>query len=268
MRILYFFSLFLLTCSCVQHKQLVNFNQGPLPLNKTEAIVNSIDLSIQPEDLLQITVSSFEPDAVKAFVPQSGGAGGQQNNNIMQQSASGTGVNSLELFTGYFVDRAGYIDFPVIGRVKVGGLTLGVAHDTILNRILPYVSDAVVSLRFLNLKITMLGEVSQPGLVRISNKRVTLLEAIGMAGDLTPYADRTNILLVREKDGQRQYIELNLQDPAIFVSPYFYMEQNDLIYVRPIRAKVGGITDQTSRFLTFGSAGLSLVTLIIAIFRK
>ncbi len=186
----------------------------------------------------------------------------------MQQSASGTGVNSLELFTGYFVDRVGYIDFPVIGRVKVGGLTLGVAHDTILNRILPYVSDAVVSLRFLNLKITMLGEVSQPGLVRISNKRVTLLEAIGMAGDLTPYADRTNILLVREKDGQRQYIELNLQDPAIFVSPYFYMEQNDLIYVRPIRAKVGGITDQTSRFLTFGSAGLSLVTLIIAIFRK
>lgn len=186
----------------------------------------------------------------------------------MQQSASGTGVNSLELFTGYFVDRAGYIDFPVIGRVKVGGLTLGVAHDTILNRILPYVSDAVVSLRFLNLKITLLGEVSQPGLIRISNKRVTLLEAIGMAGDMTPYADRTDILLIREKDGQRQYVQLNLQDPGIFASPYFYLEQNDFIYIKPTKAKVGGITDQTSRFLTFGSAGLSLITLIIALFSR
>lgn len=268
MRILYFFALLLLTCSCVQHKQLVNFNQGPLPFNKVEAIANSIDLSIQPEDLLQINVSSFEPDAIRAFVPEVGGAGGQQNNNLMQQSANGTGVNSLELFTGYFVDRAGYIDFPVVGRVKVGGLTLGVAHDTILNRILPYVSDAVVSLRFLNLKITMLGEVSQPGLIRISNKRVTLLEAIGMAGDLTPYADRTDILLIREKDGQRQYVQLNLQDPGIFASPYFYLEQNDFIYVKPTKAKVGGITDQTSRFLTFGSAGLSLITLIIALFSR
>lgn len=268
MRILYFFSLLLLTCSCVQHKQLVNFNQGPLPFNKVEAIANSIDLSIQPEDLLQINVSSFEPDAIRAFVPQAGAAGGQQNNNLMQQSAGGTGVNSLELFTGYFVDRAGYIDFPVVGRIKVGGLTLGVAHDTILNRILPHVTDAVVSLRFLNLKITMLGEVSQPGLIRISNKRVTLLEAFGMAGDLTPYADRTDILLIREKDGQRQYVQLNLQDPGIFASPYFYLEQNDFIYVKPTKAKVGGITDQTSRFLTFGSAGLSLITLIIALFSR
>lgn len=268
MRILYFFTLLFLTCSCVQHKQLVNFNQGPLPLNKVEAIVNSIDLTIQPEDLLQINLSSFDPRATAAFLPQAGASGQQSNGNLMQQNTGGSGVNSLELFTGYFVDRTGYIDFPVIGRVKVGGLTLGVAHDTLLNRILPHVSDAVVNLRFLNLKITVLGEVSQPGLVRLSNKRVTVLEAIGMAGDLTPYADRTSILLVREKDGQRQYVDLNLQDPGIFASPHFYLEQNDFIYVKPTRAKVGGITDQTSRFLTFGSAGLSLVTLIIALFRR
>ena len=268
MRILYFFTLLFLTCSCVQHKQLVNFNQGPLPYNKVEAIANSIDLSIQAEDLLQINLSSFDPRSIAAFNPQIGGAGGQQNNALMQQSSGGNGVSSLELFSGYFVDREGYIDFPVIGRVKVGGLTLGVARDTLLNRVLPYVSDAVISMRFLNLKITMLGEVQQPGLVRLSNKRVTLLEAIGIAGDLTPYADRTNILLVREKTGQRQYININLQDPAIFISPYFYLEQNDFIYVPPTKAKVGGITDQTSRLFSFGSAGLSLITLIIAIFRK
>lgn len=267
MRFVYFFSLCLLMCSCVQHRQLVNFNQGPLPFNKAEAIVNSIDLTIQPEDLLQINLSSFDPKAIAAFGAQSGSST-QQNNGLMQQNTNGTGVNSLELFTGYFVDRAGFIDYPVIGRVKVGGMTLGVAHDTLLNRILPLVNDAVINIRFLNLKITVLGEVAHPGLVRLSNKRVTVLEAIGMAGDLSPYADRANILMVREKDGQRQYIQLNLQDPGIFASPYFYLEQNDFIYVQPTKAKVGGITDQTSRFLTFGSAGLSLVTLIIAIFRK
>lgn len=267
MRILYFFSLLLLTCSCVQHKQLVNFNQGPLPFGKAEAIINAVDLSIQPEDLLQINLSSFSVEAIEPFISKAA-ENNQQSNNLLQQSAAGTGVSSLELFTGYFVDRMGYIDFPVIGRVKVGGLTLGVAHDTIRNRILPYVSDIVVSMRFLNLKINVLGEVAHPGLVRLSNKRVTLLEAIGMAGDLTPYADRTDILLVREKDGQRQYVQLNLQDPGIFVSPYFYLEQNDFIYVKPTKAKVGGITDQTSRFLTFGSAGLSFITLIIALLGK
>lgn len=237
-------------------------------MNKSEAIVNSVDLTIQPEDLLQINLSSFSAEAIEPFNPNAGGATIQQNNNLMQQNTGGNGVNTLELFTGYFVDRAGYIDFPVIGRVKIGGLTLGVAHDTIRNRILPYVSDIVVSLRFLNLKITVLGEVAQPGLVRLSNKRVTLLEAIAMAGDLTPYADRANILLVREKDGQRQYIYHNLQDPGIFVSPYFYLEQNDFIYIQPTKAKVGSITDQTSRIFSFGSAGLSLITLIIAIFRQ
>lgn len=267
MRILYFLTLISLTFSCVQHKQLVNFNQGPLPINKVESIVNSIDLNIQPEDLIQINLSSFEPKALLAFNAQAGAAG-QQNNNLMQQSTSGTGVSTLELFTGYFVDKDGYIDFPVVGRVKVGGLTLGVARDTLLNRVLPYVSDAVVSMRFLNLKITILGEVMHPGLVRLSNKRVTVLEAIGMAGDLTPYADRTNILLVREKDGQRQYVEINLQDPTIFASSFFYLEQNDFIYVKPTKAKVGGITDQTSRIFSFGSAGLSLVTLLIAIFKN
>lgn len=266
MRILYFLTLISLTFSCVQHKQLVNFNQGPLPINKAESIVNNVDLTVQPEDLVQINLSSFEPKALLAFNTQSG-AGGQQN-NLMQQSSSGTGVSTLELFSGYFVDRDGYIDFPVIGRVKIGGMTLGTARDTLLNRVRPYVSDAVISMRFLNLKITILGEVMHPGLVRISNKRVTLLEAIGMAGDLTPYADRTNILLVREKDGQRQYVEINLQDPAIFASTYFYLEQNDFIYIKPTKAKVGGITDQTSRIFSFGSAGLSLVTLLIAIFRK
>lgn len=269
MRILYFFSLLLLTCSCVQHKQLVNFNQGMIPSNKSEAIANFVDLSIQPEDLLQINLSSFSQEAIAPFLAQGGGVNGQANmGNFMQQGAAGTGVSTLELFSGYFVDQAGYIDFPVIGRIKVGGLILAVAHDTIRNRILPLVSDAVVSLRFLNLKVTVLGEVAQPGLVRLSNKRVTILEAIGMAGDLTPYADRSDILLVREKDGQRQYVHLNLQDPAIFVSSYFYLEQNDFIYIRPTKAKVGGITDQTSRVLTFGSAALSFITLIIAIFGR
>lgn len=260
MRIYIYLLLALGAFSCVSHQQLVNFNQGPLP-TQPETILNALDLKIQPEDLLQLSIQSIEPTGVAPFNPPN------QNQMMMMQGGQGLG-NVAEMFTGYFVDRDGMIEIPTLGKIKVEGLTVVEAQKLIGDEIRKTVTDATVNIRFLNFKVSILGEIANPGVLRLSNKRITLLEAFALSGDLTPYANRNNILVIREKAGKREYGRLNLQSPAFFHSPYFYLEQNDVVYVEPTPAKVGAIQDQTTRILTFGSAGLSLVTLLFAIFRK
>jgi polysaccharide export outer membrane protein len=122
-------------------------------------------------------------------------------------------------------------------------------------------------MRFLNLKITILGEVNNPGTIRLSNKRVTLLEAIGMAGDLSIYANRNNVLVIREENGKRTTARLDLQTAEIFTSPYFYLQQNDVVYIEPTKARIATVADPVQRFISYGSGVLSIVTLIIALTR-
>jgi polysaccharide export outer membrane protein len=255
--------LLLTTSSCVTHKQLLNFQSENMALSQPEDILNLINLRIQPEDLLQITVHSYDLEAVRPFNLENsqGGAGA---NNIML-NAQQVGSNALELFIGYFVDREGYIDFPVLGRVPVMGLTLEEAKFKLLDMLKTYLKDPVVNIRFLNFKITLLGEVNLPGTIRLSNKRITLLEAIGLAGDLTPYANRSNILIIREQDGKRITERLNLQDNSILVSPYFYLMQNDVIYIEPLRARTATTADLFQRIIAYSSAGLSVITLILTL---
>ncbi|MCB9294252.1 MAG: polysaccharide biosynthesis/export family protein [Lewinellaceae bacterium] len=253
----------LLLSSCVSHQELINFNAAQLPYDSPEDILNAMELKIQPEDLLRITVHSFDPLAAAPFNLEAEG----QNNMMMGNQMGQGGANSLELFMGYFVDQEGFIDFPVLGRIEVAGLTLEQAKFKIYELLRPYLKDAVVNMRFLNFKVTVLGEVNAPGTVRLTNKRVTLLEAIGMAGDLSDYANRTNVLVIREREGSRQYARLDLQSAEIFTSPYFYLQQNDVVYVEPIRARVATVADPAQRIISYASAGLSVITLIIALRR-
>ncbi len=250
--------------SCVTHQELVNFNDENFPVSSTEEIVNAMNLTIQPEDLLRIQVSSFDQ---KAAIPFNLELPGQQN--MMQQGnqAGNSGNYTLELFTGYLVDQEGIIDFPVLGQIEVEGLTLEEAKAKIVEQLKTYIKDPVVNMRFLNLKITVLGEVNAPGTIRLSNKRVTLLEAIGMAGDLTLYANRSNVLVIREENGKRTTNRIDLQKSEIFASPYFYLQQNDVIYVEPIKARIATVADPVQRFISYGSGVLSIVTLIIALTR-
>ena len=247
--------------SCVSHQELINFNDAQLNFDSPENILNAIELKIQPEDLLRITVHSYDPIAAAPFNIEQEGQGGMNMNQMQGQGGS----NSMELFMGYFVDKEGFIDFPTLGRVEVSGLTLDQAKFKIYNLIQPYLKDAVVNIRFLNFKVTILGEVNGPGTRRLTNKRVTLLEALGMAGDLTDYANRTNILIIREKEDSREYARLNLQNADIFTSPYFYLQQNDVIYVEPHQARVATVADPVQRFISYTTAGLSIITLIIAL---
>ena len=258
-------SLFCLTAtsSCVSYQELVNFKGENLAAISPEAIENNYDLAVQPEDLLRIDVSSLNPDAAVPFNPVQVTGGNQQQN-----LASGNGSSALELTTGYFVDREGYIDFPVLGQIYVEDLTLTQVKDIIIERLEDgYLKQPVVNVRYLNFKITILGEVALPGIIRLSNKRVTILEALGMAGDLTNYANRTNILVIREEDEVRTYAYLNIQSSDIFTSEYFYLQQNDVIYVEPIRAVVATVADPGQRIVQYVSAGLALISIVVAFTR-
>jgi polysaccharide export outer membrane protein len=165
------------------------------------------------------------------------------------------------------IDSEGFLNFPVLGKLQVNGLSLLQIEKLISQGVKLYLKDAVVNVRMLNLKISVLGEVSNPGIIRLSNQRITLLEAIAGAGDFTPYANRTNVLLIREENGQRIYHRLDFQSGDLFKSPYFYLKQNDVLYIEPIRAKVATVADPFQRGISYGSAFLSFITLIIAVFR-
>lgn len=256
--ILYLFIVSLSMSSCVTHESLISFEDG-VPTMAAELIENQPPLRIQPNDLLRIQVHSINEEAAAPFNIE---GLGQQGGNQMMQQQGGAG---LERFIGYYVDEGGGIDFPVVGRIQLEGLTTEAAKDKIRNLVLPYLTDAVVNVRFLNFKVTVLGEVNAPGVLQLTNQRVTILEALGQAGDVTPYARRDNILIMRELNGERTYARLNLQDYAIFQSPYFYLKQNDVIYVEPQQARVATVADPAQRFISYGSGLLSIVTLIIAL---
>lgn len=260
------FSILLLSVTlisgCVQHKQLVNFNEITLETDSLFAISNADPLRLQPQDLLKIDVYSYDLESAKPFNPDGG-----TNMMNMNQMGLGSGGNNMELITGYFIDLDGFIDFPVIGRVKVGGLTLEETRAKMLDAVKPYLNDASVSIRLLNYRITILGEVLRPGTQRLTNPRLTLLDALGLAGDLTPYANRNRILVIRESEGNRQFAYLDLQKQDIFTSPFYYLKQNDVIYVEPQRTKVATVQDPFFRFVSLTSVGLSIVTLIVTLTR-
>lgn len=260
--IVFLFILMMSTSSCVSHRELVSFGEAEFPLDQAEEILNAINIRIQSEDLLRITVHSFDPAAAAPFNLE------KEGQNQRQGAQGGNqGATSLELFMGYFVDQEGYIDFPVLGRISIQGKTLEEAKFEILERLKPYLKDAVVNIRYLNFKVTVLGEVNNPGTIRLTNKRVTLLEVLGMAGDLTDYANRKKILVIREENGKRAYEELNLETNEMFASPYFYLQQNDVLYIEPIKAKVATVADPAQRIISYGTGVFSLVALIISLTR-
>lgn len=243
--------------SCVTHQELVNFQQNPPALNAPVDIANLQEARIQSDDILRITVHSFSELAAQPF----------NMAEVQQQGTNSNNINLLQL-SGYLVDSLGYINFPVVGEVKVGGLSLRAATDTLESRVRPLLSDAVVNVRYLNFRYTVMGEVNVPGTYNTMNKRLTVLEAIGTAGDLTLYSNRTNVLLIREVDGKREFARLNLQSSEIFTSPYFFIRQNDIIYVEPIKARVATVQDPVNRYIGFASGGLSLIAIIISLLRK
>jgi polysaccharide export outer membrane protein len=233
--------------SCTNTKNVTYFNgikEGPI--TSETPIPESV---IQRNDILNITVSSLSADASQVF-NATGSGGAALNSN----GASGE---------GYLVSSDGYIQFPLLGNVKAEGLTKNQLKEKISNTILEkkLLVDPIVTIRFVNFRITVLGEVKSPGVLTIPSEKVSLLEAIGLAGDMTLYSRRENVMVIREENNQKVIKRLNLNSTDIFSSPYYYLKSNDIVYVEPNKAKVA-TTNRSNQWLPIFFSGLSLAALL------
>jgi polysaccharide export outer membrane protein len=208
---------------------------------------------ICPDDLLTITVTAWDPTVVTPFNPPAWSYASQGETAI---------TNALQLHT-YLVDIDGNITFPVLGKVKAAGLSKQELTTYLQNAISHYVKDALVHVQIVNYKITILGEIARPGALTIRNERITILEAIGQMGDLTINANRKNILVVRDNNGKKEHGRVDLTDPAIFASPYYYLRQNDVIYIEPNKPKQRNYNVTQSQTFTISIVSTLLTTVSV-----
>ncbi|MDH6358241.1 polysaccharide biosynthesis/export family protein [Parabacteroides sp. PF5-9] len=209
---------------------------------------------VVPDDLLTITVTSWDANSVAPFNPPVYVTTMPGESEIQQ---------SQQLHT-YLVDKDGFINFPVLGKVRAGGLTKQELTEYLQTHISEYVSDALVNIQIVNFKVTVLGEVTKPGTIDIKNDRVSILDALGQAQDMTINGNRKNVLVIRDVDGEKEYGRLDLTQPDIFASPFYYLTQNDVVYVEPNNARKKNSTySQADQFkITIMSSVLGAVSTI------
>lgn len=210
-------------------------------------------LVIKADDVLQVNISSPNPEATSFFITQ----------GTNTANPAGAVTNPPATPNTYLVDKDGGIDIPLIGRVVVKGLSTAEAKSTIKTKVNTYLKDAIVTVRLQNFKVTVLGEVNRPANYIVPNERVSLLDAIGMAGDLTIFGRRENILLIREQEGRKTLVRLNLNNSLLFQSPYYYLQQNDIVYVEPNKQREASSDMTTVRNVSIITSLAGLATIIV-----
>jgi polysaccharide export outer membrane protein len=248
-------ALFLSSCG-VKYKTIPYFTDVPLDSATREQIKNQTVLKIQKNDILAITVNSLNPEASAIF-----NMGSTSSN---QGNASGN-LDPTLTANGFLVDQNGAIQLPLVGSVKVDGLTTAEARMALEKKLVEYLKEPVVSLRVINFRISVLGDVLRPGVYPVNNERVNISEALSMAGDLNITAERKNVLLIREDGGVRRYIRLDLQTKAILNSPYYYLQNNDVLYIQPGKTKYASV-DASYRNVSLVISALSVIALLITRF--
>lgn len=220
-RILLFTATVLLVVSCRSRKNFV-YLQGATEGTKNDNVEN-YETTVQPDDILQITVSSQNAEAAEPF------------NQKLEGNIGAGGANVT--LRGYLVDKAGNIEMPFLGVLKVGGLKRSELTEFLKNKMKPYLIDPVLIIRVLNFKVSVLGEVTRPGQISVRGDRITLLEALAESGDITVQGLRKNILIVRDNQGQKEFARVDITSSDFVNSPFYYLKQNDVVYVEPRRAK-------------------------------
>lgn len=237
--------------SCNTYKNIPYFQD--VKTSTSETITNLSPLTIQNQDILGINVSSLNPESSAIF-----------NTNQNRSNGNNYDLNPNNPIVGYLVDQNGNIQMPIIGTLKVAGLTTNKVHEMVLQKISPILKEASVTVRIMNFKISVLGDVAHPGIYPVSNERITLIEALSSAGDLNITALRKNVMLIREIDGERKYVSIDLTSKNLFNSPYFYLKNNDVIVVQPGKTKVSkGF--QTATLLL---SALSIVAIVFTTLNK
>ena len=254
--------LMLLLASCQSYKK-VPYMQDVNVVNEAIQQENLYDAKIMPKDLLTIVVSCTSPELAAPF-------------NLIVASPSNLSVSNTVTTTQpvlqpYLVDNEGKISFPVLGELKLGGLTKKEAEQMIVDKLKPYIKEnPIVTVRMVNYKISVIGEVTRPGTFTISNEKVNLLEALAMAGDMTVYGLRDNVKLIREDaTGKQQIITLDLNKAETILSPYYWLQQNDVVYVTPNKAKArnSDVGNSTSLWFSATSILVSIASLLFNIIK-
>lgn len=237
--------------SCTTSKKLTYFQNIPEMKAPVEIQVSDYnDPVIKPDDILAINVNTVDPEAVEAI-----------NSKSRSNPYQGQGTSDIK---GYRVDKQGVIELPVLGSVKLAGLTTFEAKQALYERASEFYKDPVVDVRFSNFRVTVLGEVNRPASYLIPNEKVSVLDALGYAGDMTVYGKRNNVLLIREnEEGRDMAVRMDLTDKSMLNSPYFYLKQNDILYVEPSRNRLLNADNTIPRYLGLAATLISTYVLLI-----
>ena len=244
-----------LLASCTSQRRVAYFRGvDAASADSINAHFNNIhEARICVGDMLSIIVSGLDPTAVAPF-----------NLPVVGYEKPGSDqLYSSPTLQAYLVDVEGNIDFPVAGKIHLAGLTKSQAIERIHESLSPYLKDIIVTIKFLNYKVSVIGEVQRPGQYSISNERVTVLDALAMAGDMSIYGKRNNVLVIRENDGKMEFARLDLNTDEVFTSPYYFLQQNDVLYVEPNNVKaISGLN--ISLYLSAATTLASVVSVTIA----
>ncbi|WP_077154133.1 polysaccharide biosynthesis/export family protein [Bacteroides bouchesdurhonensis] len=253
-------SVTLLLMSCQSYKNVPYLIDAEEVCQRTQQ-EKLYDAKIMPKDLLTIVVSCTSPELAAPF-------------NLTVATGNNVALNyttTQPVLQQYLVDNDGKINFPVLGELSVGGLTKKQTEQLVVEKLKPYLTETpIVTVRMVNYKISVIGEVAHPGTFIISNEKVNLLEALAMAGDMTVYGLRNDIKLIREDTtGKQEIVSLDLNKAETIFSPYYYLQQNDIVYVTPNKAKArnADIGSSTSLWFSATSILISLASLLFNILK-
>lgn len=242
-KILFFITLVAIT-SCSTRKEIVYF-QEPEDIENMKSLLE-FEPTIEINDILNIDVKSFDEEVVVPFnMTRTGNQGGGQQNSALR---------------GYLVDINGMIQFPVLGQLKVINMTRSELEKMLTEKIRLYVTDAVVSVRLLNFRVTVLGEVGNQGVQQIENERVSFPELIALSGGITYDGKRDNIVVIREVDGVKKVGRVDMTSSNVFKNPYYYLKQNDIVYVEPTYRKI-----KSAGFITSYTGLISIFTTVFSL---
>ena len=259
--LIYYLILLLTMFSCKPKENMVYMEKEK---NIAESKINQAvfyGAHIQSGDVLDIKVTAFDENAVRPFNLYS------MNNSTSTGQVNGQTAQLAP--QGYLVDNEGFIYFPVLGKLYIKGMTLAQLRADLEKRLLAYLTDPLVSIKQLNFNITVLGEVKNPGQYTNPSDKITVLQALGLAGDMTDYGNRTNVKLIREIDGVSKTFTIDFTNKNITNSPYYYMQQNDVLYIEPdlIKKKTANIDPNRNLAFQIGGIALGVASILISLLK-
>jgi polysaccharide biosynthesis/export protein len=252
------FFIFLVSCSTpknIPYFQDYSDTAKPL-LIKTVPFKSPV---IQTDDILSITIQTIDNDVTNMLNSSTSVNNASATMPVLSNSISGT----PQPVSGYLVDKDGYVEVPFVGKVHLAGLTTAEAKDTLSKELNKYFNDAIVNVRYANFKITVIGEVVKPSTYVVPNEKVNVFDALGMAGDMTIFGKREDVLLIRDTLNDKRLVRLNLNNKDIISSPYFYLQSNDIIYVQPNDSKAASTDAYRNRLLAIAAAVLTVIIVSI-----